>query len=249
MEALDALLWPDLHAPFHHRPSVALAFKILDYVAPKLFVQIGDFNDNNVASRHKKDPNRESLLRKELQIPIALRAQLDERLRLAKCKRKMITFGNHDMWIEQRIDEETPWLNGLLTYDNLMGFGENGWETIPYGEHATVGKLHLSHEFGHCGLNAARDTLKAVGGNSIFGHSHGAAVVYGGDALGVKHVSANIGWLGDPTKAKYMHKVKKNRNWMHGVGLAHFTSRGDVHMQFIPFINGVAVVDRKEIRV
>lgn len=243
----DMIILPDLHAPYHSRIAWALAMKIIKYVKPGMLTAIGDWADSACMSRHVKDPNREGLLRREMKIPIALRAQVDC-LVGPKCE-KRITLGNHDYWTETRIREKMPELDGLLTADSLMGFSENGWEVTRYGEHTTVGKLHISHEFGHCGLNAARDTLKAVGGNSVFGHSHGAAVVYGGDALGTKHVSANIGWLGDPEKAKYMHKVKKNRNWMHGVGLAHFTSRGDVHMQFIPFINGCAVVDRKEIRL
>lgn len=241
------IILSDVHAPYHSRPAWALAMKVLQYVRPRMLTAIGDWNDAACLSRHVKDPNREQLFKKELKLPIALRRQVDS---LAGPKvEKRITLGNHDEWLHKRIREKMPELDGLLTIDGLMGWSENGWEVTAYGEHTTVGKLHLSHEFGHCGLNAARDTLKAVGGNSVFGHSHAAAVVYGGDAIGTKHVSANIGWLGDPTKAQYMHKVKRNRNWMHGIGLAHFTQQGDVHMQFIPFIRGVAVVDRKEIRL
>jgi hypothetical protein len=221
--------------------------RILKYVNPDMLTAIGDWADSAAMSRHVKDPNREGLWRKELRIPIALRNQVDAIVK-PKCE-KRVTLGNHDNWMELRIREKMPELDGLLTFDSLIGFSENGWEVTPYGEHTTVGKLHLSHEFGHCGLNAARDTLKAVGGNSVFGHSHGAAVVYGGDAVGNKHVSMNVGWLGDPEQARYMHKVKKNRNWIHGVGLVHFTSAGDAHCQFIPFVRGVAVVDRKEIRL
>lgn len=249
MNSCDMILWGDMHAPYHHRPSIALAFKILDYVRPKLFCQIGDLSDNAVMTRHVKDPDREGLLRREMKIPIALRAQLDERLRLCKTERKLITLGNHDEHLELRIREKMPELHGVITYDGLMGFSANGWEVTNYGEHTRVGKLHLSHEFGSSGLNAAHDTLRSVGASSAFGHSHAAAVVYGGDALGRKHVAMNLGWLGDPAMAKYMSKIRRNRNWMHGVGLAHFTSSGDAHCQFIPFVRGVAVVDRKEIRV
>jgi hypothetical protein len=221
--------------------------KVLKYVQPQMLTAIGDWNDAACLTRHIKDPNREQLFRKELRIPIALKKQV-EVLAGPKCE-KLITLGNHDEWLHKRIRERMPEIEGLLTIDGLMGWSESGWRVVPYGDHCTIGKLHLSHEFGHCGLNAARDTLRAVGGNSVFGHSHAAAVVYGGDAIGIKHVSANIGWLGDPSKASYMHQVKRNRNWMHGVALVHFTSQGDAHVQFIPFIRGVAVIDRKEIRL
>ncbi len=243
----DCLILGDIHSPYHHRPSWALAMKVLKYVQPQILVQIGDWADSNAMSRHTKDPNREGLWRKELRIPIALRNQVDV-LVGDKC-RKIITLGNHDEWMEKRIREKMPELDGMLTIDKEIGFSANGWEVTRYGDHCSVGKLHLSHEFGRCGTNAAQDTLAAVGGNSVFGHSHRAAVVYGGDALGTKHVSCNVGWLGDPDKAQYMFKIKRNRSWMHGVGLAHFTSAGDVHMQFVPFIRNVAVIDRKEIRL
>lgn len=242
----DMVIFPDLHSPFHSRSAWRLALKVLDYIRPSMFTAIGDWNDASCMSRHIKDPNRENLFRKELRIPIKLREELEGHL--PKHCEKRITLGNHDLWVEKRIREKMPELDGLLTIDGLMGWSANGWEVTPYGNHTTVGRLHISHEFGHCGANAARETLKAVGGNSVFGHSHAAGVVYGGDALGTKHVSANIGWLGDPDQAKYMHKMKINRGWVHGLGLAHFTARGDAHVQFIPFVRGVAVVDRKEIR-
>lgn len=241
------LFLPDLHSPYHSRPAWALATKIVKHVQPDILVAIGDWIDSASLSRHVKDPNREALFKKELRLPVAMRSQVDA-LVGAKC-RKIITFGNHDEWLHKRIREKMPELEGLLNIDTLLGFTENNWEVTSYGDSTSVGKLHISHEFGHCGLNAARDTLKAVGGNSVFGHSHGAAVVYGGDALGVKHVAMNIGWLGDPKQAKYMHKVKVNRNWIHGVGLARIRKNGDCHLQFIPFINGCAVVDGEEIRL
>jgi hypothetical protein len=248
MKACDGVLWPDLHAPFHHRANVALAFKVLNYVKPEIFIQLGDFNDNNCASRHTKDPNREAVLKNEMQLPMALRAQLDEACRRNKTKRKIITLGNHDMWVEKRIDEESPWLNGSVTYDGLMGFSANNWEVVPYGDYITIGKMHFTHTWTERGQTAAQ-ALKYVGGNNAFVHTHNASVAYGGDALGNTHVSANLGWLGDPEKAKYMFRIKKGRDWMGGCGLVHWTSAGDSHVQFIPFINGVAVVDRKEIRL
>lgn len=248
MTGYDMIVWPDTHAPWHHRPSVALAFKIVDYVRPKIFLHGGDFADNNCCTRHRKNPNRENLLRQELRVPIALRAQLDERLKLAGVERKIITLGNHDMWLEQRIDEKMPELNGLVTFDGEMGFTANGWETVRYGNHITIGKLNVTHTWEERGQKAEA-AIKTVGGNSLYFHTHHASVAYGGDALGNLHVAVNSGWLGDPDKAEYMFKMKKNRNWVHGVTLVHFTAHGDAHCQFIPFVRGVAVVDRKEIRL
>lgn len=241
------LVFPDVHSPFHHDPSWRLALKILDIVKPKVFRLIGDFADLNAASRHTKDPNREFLLMRELRKPITMRQELDNKLDKIGCTDKGITFGNHDKWMELRIRERMPELEGLLSFNKLLGFSDNGWKTTEYGDYEKIGKLHLSHEFGYAGKGAAMDVAKELRHNSVFGHTHAAAVVYTGNAVGEKHSTMNVGWLGDPTQSKYMHRSKRNVSSMHGVGLIHVDSKGSVHQQFIPFIRNVAVVDRKEI--
>jgi hypothetical protein len=247
MQSYDILVFGDLHAPYHHRPSWKLALKILDIIKPKVFRHIGDFADANAASRHTKDPTRQFLLKRELQVPIALRQELDNKLDKIGCTDKGITWGNHDMWANLRIREKLPELDGFFSIDKELGFTDNGWKTTEYGDYEKKGKLHLSHEFGYAGKGAAMDVAKELRHNSVFGHTHAAAVVYTGNAIGEKHSTMNVGWLGDPSKAKYMHRSKRNVSSMHGVGLIHVDSKGSVHQQFIPFIRNVAVVDRKEI--
>lgn len=245
----DILVFPDVHSPFHHDPSWRLALKILDIVRPKVFRLIGDFADLNAASRHTKDPNREFLLKHELRKPIAMRQELDDKLDKIGCTDKGITFGNHDMWMELRIREKMPELEGLLSFNKLLGFSDNGWKTTEYGDYEKIARTFLSHEFGYAGKGAAMEVAKELRHNSIFGHTHAASVVYTGNAIGEKHSTLNCGWLGDPSKAKYMHRVKKNVSSMWGVGLIHVDSKKNVHQHFIPFIKGIAVVKGQEVRL
>lgn len=249
MKSCDMVVWPDIHSPFHHRPSVNLAFKVTEYVKPDIFAQVGDFADGNCAKRHPGTSQYETLLKELAAGPIPLRERIDAMCTRIGVRRKIITLGNHDEWAQARVKEKTPFLEGIVDIDREIGFTANGWEVTSYTDFTTVGKLHLTHDWGSAGHKAAIDAQKDVNGNSVFGHNHSAVIAYGGDMLGQKHVSASLGWLGDPNKAKYMYRHKKNRDWMHGIGLVHFTASGDAHVQFIPFIRGVAVVDRKEIRL
>lgn len=249
MSGYDILVFPDVHAPFHDRIAWNLGLKILDVIKPKVFRLVGDFADSNAAQRHVKDPRREFLLRKELRIPIAMRVQLDARLAKVGCTDKGIWLGNHDMWMEKRIREKAPEFDGMLTFDRELGFTANGWKVTPYQNFEKIAKLHGSHEWGYCGKNAVLDIAKELRHNSVSGHTHGAGVVYTGNAVGEKHSTMLVGWMGDPSKAQYMARHKRNINWMHGVGLIHVDSRGNVHQQFIPFVEGCAVVWGQEIRL
>lgn len=244
----DMVVWTDTHFPFHHRRNVELAFKVTEHIHPEVFAHAGDFVDANSCKRHKGPPAFSTLLQ-ELKQPIKMRERIDGMCARLGVRRKIITLGNHDEWAQERVEDHVPYLSGIVQIDRLMGFTENGWEVTPYTKFAKIGKLHITHDWGSAGHKAALDAQKEVNGNSVFGHNHSAVIAYGGDMLGQKHVSASLGGLLNPDKAEYMYKFKRNRNWMPGIGHVHFTSQGDAHVQFIPFIRGVAVFGKEEIRL
>lgn len=247
MKPSTGVFWTDTHFPFHHRRYVELAFKVTEEIKPDIFVHGGDFVDANCCKRHK-GPSAYSLLLDELVVPKKMRARIDK-----MCDkwgaRKIITLGNHDEWAQERVAEHVPYLTGIVDMDKLMGFTENGWEVTPYRDYTRVGKMNFTHDWESAGHSAALKAQKEVNGNSMFGHNHSAVIAYGGDMLGEKHVNGSFGALLDPKFAKYMYKFKRNKNWMPGIGRMYWTSKGDVHTHFIPFINGVAVVNDKEIRL
>lgn len=237
----------DCHMPYHDKAAWRLFLKCLRILKPDVFVNIGDFVDSHAMSRHTKDPNRETLFRKELEQPKYAVSFLEAELPPG-C-RKIWTLGNHDMWLENRVREKMPELEGMLTIEKELRLREHGWEVVPYGQAVKVGKAHFSHEFGHSGKNCGRETLAAVGDNAVFGHSHRASVIYGGTALGTPHVALNVGWLGDKKSATYAHAVQKNRDWQHGFGLIYMQPSGVVHAHFVPFIKGTAVLPTKPVVV
>ena len=58
--------------------------------------------------------------------------------------------------------------------------------------------------------------------NIVIGHTHRMGIHYERTVLGVPHVAANFGWLGDPKQIDYLSRAKAMREWMHGFGIGRW---------------------------
>lgn len=230
---------PDVHAPFHHRQAVRTFLRSLVQIKPDFVVNIGDFIDSYSMSRHTKDPRVETLFKNEVRKANAL---LDEfEAAIGKVK-KYWTLGNHDIWVEQRVKEVLPGATGMLDIQDLLKLDKRGWEVVDFGDYLQIGKCLYSHTFGHYGINGITQTAHGVGYNCVYGDSHHAGVAYLGTSLGDRHVTMNVGWLGDRKYAKYMPRHKTERHWQHGFGLVHLDDDGTTWAHFVPIIHGRCII-------
>lgn len=236
---------PDVHVPYHSERAWRLALKILRKFPADHLVVIGDFLDLYCVADYLKDPKRTPLLMKELMGGRRLLNELRDTVR--KGGSAVYCMGNHEERLKKRIRDRLPALEGALGVGNFLDL--NRWEVVPYGKAKRLGKFWFSHEFGSAGVGAGRASLLAVGDNCVFGHSHRAGVVYGGTALGQKHVSLNVGWLGNPRHADYIHETARNRDWIHGLGHILMEPSGVGHASFVPFLGGRAVVEGELVRL
>jgi hypothetical protein len=62
-------------------------------------------------------------------------------------------------------------------------------------------------------------------------------------------VGASFGWLGDKNSVDYMHRVKVNRDWAHGFGVAYLEPNGNVHIQPVVIVDYKCVVGGKLYKV
>lgn len=230
---------PDVHVPYHDKKALALALKLLHIFPPDELVVIGDFLDLYCMSDYIADPRRPNNLLKEVRRGDHILNTLRNTVKLDG--RAVYCVGNHEERLVKRIREKLPALEGAVGLKTILNLDR--WKVVPYGKALRIGKVWFSHDFGAAGSNAGRATLLAVGDNCVFGHSHRGGTTYGGTALGTKHVALNVGWLGDPKHAEYMSDTAKNRDWIHGLGHILMEKNGVAHAQFIPFLNGRAVVD------
>jgi len=229
----------DIHAPYESKRAVALAKKVCKAVKPGLIISIGDLVDCYSISDYPRDPARISRLEREVEAAARVIKDFS-----ALADDFQLCSGNHEFRLERYLSVRAPELFGLVTMRELLGLEKSQWHD--YREVLKIGKCHFTHEVGYGGLDAARRSLAAFGGNLVFGHTHRPEIVYDSNIRGETHCSMNVGWLGDPNAIDYA-SVPRVRSWQHGVGLVEQDSTGRSWLQFIPFVNSKCVVQGREI--
>lgn len=235
------LIIPDTHAPYHDKKAWGLLLRAAKVLKPDTIAVLGDFFDFYSVSFHGKHPQRRFTLQEEIEAGAIL---LDD-LESIGAKRKIFIAGNHEYRLERYLQEKAPDLWGVVDIASLLELKERGWEYVPYKEYAQIGKLYLTHDTGCSGAQAIKRALTDFGGNIVIGHIHRAGVVYQGCLKGSTHVAASFGWLGDVSAADYMHKVKAERDWVHGFGVAYLEKGGNCHLQAIVMVDGRCVIEGK----
>lgn len=231
-------IWPDTHVPYEDPKAFHVALASARAFQPHRIVLLGDFADFYSVSAHPKHPMRSGGLEAEV---AAVNARLDEIQSLGA--RVTYISGNHEWRLERHLIAKAPELFGFVEASRLFRVAERGWEWVPYMQHVTIGRLHLTHDVGHYGMNAHRLTRQAFESNSVIGHTHRLAVEYVGSAKGSAHVGAMLGWLGDKSQIDYMHAAKA-AVWQHGFGLAyHETDTGNVHLVPVPIVDYRCIVE------
>ena len=234
------LLIPDTHAPFHDQRAWELVMDVGRDFKPDVVVHLGDLVDCYSISAHSKDPDRTSRLHEEMEVARGLRAELDS----LGATRKIFIEGNHCFRLITYLHDKAPELLGLVSLDELLKLSENGWEHVPYRQHARIGKLYLTHDTGQGGKYTTARALETFQHSVVIGHHHQIQYFVQGDATGQHQVGAQFGWLGDVEKADYMHQIKARRSWSLGFGVGyHDRASGFVYLQPVPLVDYTACVE------
>ncbi len=233
-----ALLVPDLHAPYHHKPSWSLLGRVAKTIKPDVLIDLGDLVDNYAVSEHLKEVDRPPTVDHEIEAANACLDDMD-----SWAKERHFIEGNHETRLHRYLLKHSPALAKLVKIEELLKLKSRGWSFTPYGRTLKVGKLHLTHCInGKAGMNAHRAALATYQHNIAIGHTHRMAVCYGGNALGEAHVGAMLGWLGDVRHIDYTHQADARANWQLGFGVGLIEPNGTFHLQAVPIINGKAFV-------
>ena len=237
------LFVPDCHVPFHDTKAFDLMLRAAKSFRPHVVVVLGDFLDCYSVSQHDKNPERVGQLSSEIHAG---------RMALAKLKQfgsqHHYIMGNHEDRLERYLAVNAPAVFSLMKVSELLRLKETGWTFTPYKRSYKLGKLHITHDTGTAGQNAARQSMEVFGGSTIIGHTHRMELSYRGRADGPPSVGAMFGWLGDFDKVDYMHAMKARRDWVHGFGVGYMEPNGVVHLQPVPIINGRCVVGGKLVK-
>lgn len=236
------LFIPDTHTPYHDKKAVDLVHKVADSFAPDHIIIMGDFADFYPLSSHSKDPNRALTLKNDL---ICTKQEL---LRYTKHKAKNLVFiaGNHSNRLVRYLQDKAPELYNIISIPEILGLEKMGFKYVEYKDHYTIGKLNVTHDVGTAGRFAHYKALDTFQSNILIGHTHRLGYAVEGDAVGNKHVTAMFGWLGDASKADYMHRIKATRDWSLGFGIGYLNPKtGTVYVTPIPIVLYTCVVEGK----
>lgn len=235
------LFVPDCHHPYVDPAAWELLLEVARVFAPDTIIIMGDFIDGLPVNGHGFEEPPEYTLLGEIS---ATRRALVE-LELAagpQLRTKIYLEGNHETRLNRYIMSHAPALHGLVDIQTALGLEESGWDFIPYKTTYRLGKLHLTHDTGKAGMNAHRQAATAYMGSVAIGHTHRMAYEVRGTFEGTPYLAAMFGWLGDKTKASYMHEVG-SAEWALGCGIGYMEqASGIVHTQPIPFVHGKCVV-------
>lgn len=236
------LFIPDTHRPYHDKRAWKLLMKVGKALKPDVIVVGGDFGEFYCTNAHRKDPNRNRFLDKEIE---DINEGLDD-LDSLKAKRKIFIQGNHEENLERYLADNAPELFNMVTTESLLGLKKRGWEYYPYRKKkAKIGKLTIAHDLGSSGSGAVSKALNDFQSNIVINHTHRLDYKIGGDMSGTKHVACSFGWLGDVEHIDYMDRDKAKKDWALGFGIGYLLPSGVVHLTPIPIVDHVAFVEGK----
>jgi len=234
------LVIPDTHVPFEDELAFGVLLAAGRFLKPDTIVFLGDFADFMSVSFHPRELGRRGYTLKEE--AEAVNARLDQ-IQALGAKRVVFIKGNHEYRLERYLTEKAPSLFGLVDVAALFRLEERGWECVEYRKHLKIGKMHFTHDVGHAGIYAHRQSRMAYEGNVVIGHVHRLSYEVAGTSKGPSHAGIALGWLGDKGAIDYMHAAKAAQ-WALGFGVAyHERASGNVHVVPVPIVDYRCVVE------
>jgi predicted phosphodiesterase len=229
-------LWfvPDTHRPYHDERAWQLMMQAAVAFRPQTLTVIGDFGDWYAVSDHIRDPKRKTMLEWEIE---DANKGLDE-LDSLGATRKIFVKGNHEARLTKYLRTRAPALDGIVTVEDKYRLHERAWEVVEYMQHASIGKLYVTHDVGASGKNALWKSMEVFEHSVVTGHTHRLGYIVEGNILGRTKVAASFGWLGDVQQMDYTSRAKAMKEWTLGFGYGfHDTITGFVYLIPVPIVD------------
>jgi predicted phosphodiesterase len=244
---LEKILFiPDCHVPYHDVNAFNLMLKAGKAFKPDHTIILGDFADFYGVSSHSKDPNRALKLKEEIE---ATKTALDQ-VKALGAKNNVFVSGNHEDRLERYLRDKAPELFNFISIPKILELSEKGFKYTPYKQAYKIGKLNVTHDAGTAGRYAHYKSLDTFQHNVVIGHTHRIGYAVEGDAQGNRHLTAQLGWLGDVSEIDYMHQVKARKDWSLGFGIGYLDPKtGVVYLIPTPIINGTVLIEGELVKL
>tara|TARA_Y100000593_G_C4313278_1_gene339470 strand:+ start:490 stop:1257 length:768 start_codon:yes stop_codon:yes gene_type:complete len=238
-----AVVIPDQHFPIHDKGAFGCVLKTIELVKPEIVINIGDVGEWEVVSHWAK---KYSSLDLGFHLPLIdfeigqvneELDKIDEICNKLKIKERYVTTGNHDIWLDQFVENKVGEHSVLKDYTFLEAchWKSRGWEVLPMMKPLTIGKLSFIHG-AFTNMYHTKKHLDTYGASIIYGHTH-TCQNFVKSRLDAGTIGAwSIGTI-KSLKAKDNNFLRgRLHNWQHSVTIVNFWSNGNFQVEPI-FIN------------
>jgi hypothetical protein len=232
------------------------ALQGIGLIKPDGLVDLGDIGEWSSVSpwkykRRKRPPVKDVMANLERDLTSVWRGQdqLDEAALRVGCRRKVQLQGNHELWIDNMIEEWQEQLGSVMragmSTQGLLELKQRKYAYVPYGDYIKLGDLFLYHggHFNSQKYHAAQH-LRELSASVMYGHYHDYQVAKTGLLGKGLHAAWSIGFLGKPRKP-FMRG--KPTNWSHNFAIVHVERNGHFHVEIVEIFDGVCYVQGKKV--
>ena len=224
-----ALILPDQHIREHHTAALSVVLQAIRMLKPDTVVNLGDVGENEGSSHWKY--KRKSKPPLEFIVPDVdddLRAVnhwldlLDKAMADAGTKRKILTIGNHDKWLDYLCESHPVLLKQGYGVVDAYRLHERGYEWADWGHYFPIGDWLFYHGGHYTNMHHCKSHLDKVGENIMYAHHHNYRFwsVPRRDGMLEAHC---LGFLGEFEK-EFMHG--NLHDWSHRFATIAFDEKG-----------------------
>jgi hypothetical protein len=227
-----------------------------ELVKPVGKVDLGDFGEWTSVSpwkyKRRKRPDMARTidnLNEDVEYVGHLFDDMDQACKNAGTKKKIVLQGNHEVWVDNMIDEWKDLLGDIARSDldlgSMMKFKERGWTYMPnYGDYVRLGNLFLYHGGHFGGQYHAAAHVRDLSASVMYAHYHDYQVAKRGLLGKGLHAAWAIGSLCKPRKP---FMKGKPANWSHNFALVHVEKDGTFHVEVVEIFNGKCYVQGQKV--
>lgn len=240
----------DIHIPKHNTKAVSCLTQAIKLVKPDGITLNGDIGDWSTFSRHDRFTppkcywNDSVYYRASKREYDKMNQFLDTIDRIAPKARKRFAMGNHEVWVNDFVNESYTARYPLFDLSKRLKLGLRGYEVTQYNEFMTLGKLRVTHGM-YTGQHHAKKHVDMMGKSILYGHLHDIQVHSKVTPERESHMAWCNGCLCDMNPA-YLRG--RPQNWNHGFAIVYVWPNGSFQVDLIRINKGRCIVHGKEIK-
>ena len=218
-------------------------------VKPRIFINLGDVGEWEIVSHWKTKYNELNL---GIHLPLidyeigAVNEgidRFDKVLDKIKCKERYILAGNHDVWLDQFVENRVG-SHAVLedyTFEKACHWKERGYKYYQMNDPLKIGKLNFIHG-SYTNVYHAKKHLEVYGANIMYGHCHDiqrhTLSKLDDGTIG----SWSIGCLKDMSADANPFLRGRLNNWNHAFAIVTWWRNGNFQVEVVEITDGKCFV-------